>query len=227
MSFIGEHPILCAPASLSFLSPDFFSFRALALDESSFEPFDLVEQQPAGDKSVQSLLPARLALHLHTRRPMMQHDARRGLVDVLAPVSTGTHERFVDLRLFHAQLRHAQRHLGFFVGRDCKRTHAAKLIRTARNGKEERLTTIRKLSLDNFRGAGEMMFLDFALGHDVQLTPSRDLQVVPEQTSMATPPHCLGAHKGNPFVFGDAHQALDSIEEDLCYSEFEPCNFDR
>jgi len=35
MSFIGEHPILCAPASLSFLSPDFFSFRALALESGT------------------------------------------------------------------------------------------------------------------------------------------------------------------------------------------------
>src|SRR6266850_6455122 len=86
--FVRQHSILRAPAAFALLAADFFFLHPLSFDEAPLQPFDLVEQKPAGNEAVQPLLASGLALHLHTSGPMMQHDAGGTLVHVLAAVSS-------------------------------------------------------------------------------------------------------------------------------------------
>jgi hypothetical protein len=70
MSFIGEHPLLGAAAAPAFLTTDLLDARLFGGDETSLEPFDLVEQEPSSEESVERLLARGLAFDLQTRGPM-------------------------------------------------------------------------------------------------------------------------------------------------------------
>ena len=56
MGFVGEHPLLGAATAPSFLTPDLLDARLFGGDETPLEPFDLVEQKPAGEEAVQCLV---------------------------------------------------------------------------------------------------------------------------------------------------------------------------
>ena len=91
---------------------------ALGGDVALPQLLDLVEQEPAGQEPVEALLAGGLAFDLHPGRPVEQHDAGGGLVDVLAAVPAGADKGLLDVRLAHTQRSHALGELGLFVGAD-------------------------------------------------------------------------------------------------------------
>ena len=107
MRFVGEHPLLGGAAAPAFLTAELLEARAPGLAPAFLECLDFVEQKMAGEKPVQPLLARVLAFDLHPRRAVPQHHAGGSLVDVLPAVSAGTDERFVHVRLAHAQRTHA------------------------------------------------------------------------------------------------------------------------
>ena len=63
MRFVGEHPVLGPTGAPAFLTTDFFNLSALRGNETVFLFLNLVEQQPAGDETIESLLARFLAFH--------------------------------------------------------------------------------------------------------------------------------------------------------------------
>ncbi len=120
---ISEHPLFGAAAATTFLAADLLDAGALGIDVAFLERLDLVQQKPAGEKAVESLMTRGLAFDLKTRRTMEQHHAGGGLVDVLAAVTAGADKRLVDVGFAHAERGHALRELGFLLRADGKRTH--------------------------------------------------------------------------------------------------------
>jgi len=125
--FIGEHSVFGPLTPFAFLPPNLFDPRALFRNETSLLLLNFVEQQPPSQKSIQSLLTGRLAFHLSSRRPMMQHHAGGRFVNVLATVPSRADERFLDLAFIDAQLSHAPSQLRLFIIRDRKRIHGPKV----------------------------------------------------------------------------------------------------
>jgi hypothetical protein len=138
VSLIGEHALLGAAAASAFLSADLLGLGALGCHMACAEGFDLVEQQAAGQKAVESLLARGLAFDLQTRRPMEQHDAGSGLVDVLAAVTPRPDKGLFDVRFTNVQCGHAQGQLGFFVGADGERVHGGSIVSGGWNGNGRR-----------------------------------------------------------------------------------------
>ena len=67
LGFVGEHPGLGAAGTFPLLAADFFNLGALRGHEAIPLFLNLVEQQPAGDVAVESLLAGFLAFHLTCR----------------------------------------------------------------------------------------------------------------------------------------------------------------
>ena len=120
---VVEHALFGAAAATTFLPADFLDAGALGIHVAFLEGFDLVEQEPAGEKAVESLLARGLAFDLKTRWPVEQHHAGGGLVDVLAAVSAGTDKRLVDVGFAHAERGHALGELDFLLRADRERAH--------------------------------------------------------------------------------------------------------
>src|SRR5437899_4786767 len=97
--FIRQHPFLGTAAAAAFLASDFFDGGALVSDVALLHPFNLVQQQPAREETVQSLLARALALDLQAGGAMEQHDTRGGLVDILPAMPPRTHESFFNIGL--------------------------------------------------------------------------------------------------------------------------------
>ena len=123
--FIVEHALFGAPGAFAFLPANFFNAGALGIHVALLERFDLVEQKPAGEKAVESLLTRGLAFDLKTRGPVEQHDASGSLVDVLAAVAAGTDKCFFNVGFAHAERGHALRELGFLLRADRECAHGA------------------------------------------------------------------------------------------------------
>src|SRR5438105_4487621 len=120
MRFIPKHSLLRPFATFPLLPAYFLDARAFSCHESLFALLDFVQQQPPRDEPIQSLLPRRLAFHLHPRWAMDQHHARRCLINVLAAMSSRPHKTFLNFPLIDAQLRHSLRQLRFLFDRDRK-----------------------------------------------------------------------------------------------------------
>src|SRR6266850_4851258 len=86
--FVREHPFLGAPRRFPFLSPELFNARALGVGAAFSDGFNLVEEQLAGDETVESLLAGALGFHLQAAGTMEQHYTSRSLVDVLAAMAS-------------------------------------------------------------------------------------------------------------------------------------------
>src|ERR1039458_2785794 len=123
VGLVVQHALFGAAAAFAFLAADFLNAGALGIDVALLESFDLVEQQTAGEKTVERLLAGVLAFDLETRRTMDQHHARRYLVHVLATVTARADKRLLNIRLAHAERRHALGKLAFLFRADGKRTH--------------------------------------------------------------------------------------------------------
>jgi hypothetical protein len=110
-----EHAFFGGSTAWAFLAADFFdtgTFRSCALFANRF---DFVEEKFAGEETVKALVAGFLAFDLEAGWPMDEHHTSRGLVDVLAAVSTGADEGFFDVGFLHAEGRHALGKLRFFI----------------------------------------------------------------------------------------------------------------
>jgi hypothetical protein len=131
MRFVGEHAILGSTTPPALLPADFFSQGSLLRNEAVFVGLNLVEQQSAGEETVEALLPRGLAFDPQASRPMHQHDTRSALVNVLAPMAPGSDKRLFDVLIAHAERSHALRELDLFVRADGKRTHSNTVMETS------------------------------------------------------------------------------------------------
>ena len=127
MGFVGQHPLFGAAAAAALLAADLLGAGELGRHLAGTQGLDLVEQEAAGQKAVEPLLPSSLALHLQAGRAMEQHDTGGGLVHVLAAVPTGPDKGFFDVGFTHAECGHALGELGFFVRADRERFHGRRL----------------------------------------------------------------------------------------------------
>lgn len=118
-----EHALFGAAGAFPFLAANFFDAGALGVDVAFLEGFDLVEQEPAGKKAVETLLTCGLAFDLKTRGPVEQHHAGAGLVDVLTAVAARPDKRLVDVCFAHAERGHALGELDFLLRADREHAH--------------------------------------------------------------------------------------------------------
>jgi 4-aminobutyrate aminotransferase/(S)-3-amino-2-methylpropionate transaminase len=120
--FFVEHPGFRAATATALLAANSLALGAFGRDKSLLARFDLVAEKPAGEETVERLLPGGLAFHLKAGRPMQQHHAGGDLVHVLSAMAAAAHERFLDVGFPDAERGHALGERGFFVGID--REHA-------------------------------------------------------------------------------------------------------
>jgi hypothetical protein len=121
--FIREHFVFGAAGAFAFLAADALDLVAFGGDKAALPFLDFIEQQTPGNVTVQPLLAGFLAFDLQTGRPMHEHDAGRGLIDVLAAVAAGAHEAFLDVRFIHTQFGHAPCECCFFFQADRECAH--------------------------------------------------------------------------------------------------------
>jgi len=101
-------------------------------------PFgQLFRQQLAGEKTIQTLMPAVLAFDHDAARPMHKLHARRHLVHVLPAVPARVNERFLQIRLPHPQRPQPLADCGDAPGTDGRLAHARSVGQrsAARNGR--------------------------------------------------------------------------------------------
>ena len=85
--------------------------------------FDLIQQEPARQKTVEPLRAFFLTLDPNPAGPMMQHYAARNFIDVLPARARGADELLVDVLFANAQGLHAREQLLFFVGGNREKCH--------------------------------------------------------------------------------------------------------
>ena len=123
MALISEHLLFGPFRALPFLTPDLgdpLLLRALLPQDRRL---DLVDQDAARQEPVEGLQPLLLALDLEPGGQMLEVDAGRDLVDVLAAVASRADEFFDDVRLADAELLHPLREGLLFVGPDAEYGH--------------------------------------------------------------------------------------------------------
>ena len=72
MGFVRQHPLFGAPTAPPLLAPDFLDRCALGGNIALLHGFDLVEQEPLGQKAIEPLVARDLALNPKTRRNVDQ-----------------------------------------------------------------------------------------------------------------------------------------------------------
>ena len=73
--FVIEHALFGAPRTFSFLPPDFFDPLLFGGNAAANLRFDLIEQYPPREKTIESLRTLLLALHSDAGGTMMQQHA--------------------------------------------------------------------------------------------------------------------------------------------------------
>jgi hypothetical protein len=106
---------LSGPAS--FLTFDLLDPHLLRANQSCPESFDPVEDQPSGEKPIESLGAFLLAFYVKAGRHVDEIDAGRGFVDLLTAGAGGADERFPEFLFPDAEVLHPlpERRL-FFLG---------------------------------------------------------------------------------------------------------------
>ena len=74
MGFIGQHSFPGAEGTFPFLSAALLNPGAFRRNCALLKGFDFIQQQLAGEKTVEGLLPGRLALDLKARGTVQEHD---------------------------------------------------------------------------------------------------------------------------------------------------------
>ena len=128
MCLVGEHAILCPFASLSFLPANFFDASFFGCDMAVSHFFNFIEEKMTREVTVEALLPASLAFYLKAGGAMQQHDAGGCFVDVLAAVSTGPDEVFIEIAFRNAQRGHATGELFGLFRADRERAHGKRVM---------------------------------------------------------------------------------------------------
>jgi hypothetical protein len=119
------------------LAAKFFKASTLGISLGLPCAFNLVEQQAASDKAIESLLPRLLALHLNPCRQVDQHYASGGLVDVLPAMAAGANEGFFEIAFTYAERGHSPDELSFLLEADGERAHPVSLKLTAQRVKAQ------------------------------------------------------------------------------------------
>lgn len=123
--FIRQHAFLGTLAARPLLSTRLFDARSLCISAPATHGLDFFDQQAPRDEAVQSLLARLLAFNLNARRPVEQHYASGGFVHVLAAVTAGPNEGFLEVAFAHACRSHELGKLLFSFWTDGKRAHSS------------------------------------------------------------------------------------------------------
>src|SRR5439155_22298422 len=118
---------------------DLFDARAFRRHIALLLRLDFIQQQPASEETVQSLLSRGLAFDLQAGGSVEQHHTRRAFVDVLAAVPARTNKRLFDVPFPHPQRGHTLRQLVFFVRAYRKCAHGRSLAHPPLKGKGAKL----------------------------------------------------------------------------------------
>ena len=124
MRFVGKHSLFGGATAAPLLAAEFFGTGTLGIGAAFLARFNLVQQQFAGEESIQTLLASTLTLHLQSSRAVQQHHASGRLVHVLAAVTAGANKRLFNINFADTERRHSLRELIFLFHADRKRTHA-------------------------------------------------------------------------------------------------------
>ena len=118
MPLVIEHAHFGTVRTLALLSADLFNTLRLGAGSTALLSVDLIEQEPAGQKTIERLGSLLLAFDPDPRGAMVQHDAGCNFIDVLAAGARGTNELLIDIGFAHAERNHTLGKLFFFVGRN-------------------------------------------------------------------------------------------------------------
>ncbi len=99
VALIGKQLELGAPGALFFLPPDPGNLLLLGSLPSLDLRLDFIEQDAAGKKSIERLRALLLALDANTGGPVMQNDARRYLVNILAAGTRRANKLLIQILL--------------------------------------------------------------------------------------------------------------------------------
>ena len=102
-----EHAHFRAMGSFSLLAPNLGNFLFFRTCRAAKFGFDLIEQEAACQKTIETLGSFLLALDANPGRAVMEHHAGRDLVDVLAAGAGRADELLVDILLAHADREQA------------------------------------------------------------------------------------------------------------------------
>src|SRR4051812_14212057 len=123
MRFVRQDAFFGATAARALLPSELFNPGPFGQRRGLPFGLDFIEQKLAGDHSVQALMACRLALDLKAGGSMKEHDARGGLVHILAPMATGPDEVLLDVAVLNTKREHAPRELGFLFRVGGERAH--------------------------------------------------------------------------------------------------------
>jgi hypothetical protein len=122
--FVGEHFILGPLGTLALLASDLrdplFGRAPFSLDD----PLEFIGQDATGQETVERLRTLLLAFDLEAGGDVLEIDARRDLVDVLAAVAARADELLLDVLLEQPELLHPLAESLFLVGGDVEDGHA-------------------------------------------------------------------------------------------------------
>jgi hypothetical protein len=116
MALVGKEAELGAARALAFLPPNFGDPLRFVGGLSLYCGLDFVKQQSSRQVTIERLGSLFLASDPSAGRAVVQHNAARNLVDVLATGTRGADELFVDVLLAHAERLHALDQLFFLAG---------------------------------------------------------------------------------------------------------------
>ena len=119
MAFIGEQLELGAPGAPSFLPPNPGDLLLVG-GFSAFElGLELVEQNSPGEKTIKRLRALLLALHANTGRSVIENNATRYFINILAAGSGGPNELFFQVLLSNTENLHSVLQKFLFYRRNC------------------------------------------------------------------------------------------------------------
>ncbi len=127
MRLVREDALLGGAGAAAFLTAEFFPLRLFRGAVFLQMGGDLFEQQFFGEEPVLALVARGLTFDLQSRRPVDEHDAGGGFVDVLPAVSAGTDKGFLEVSFTDAQGRHALGKLVIVSGGYRDRTHGRRV----------------------------------------------------------------------------------------------------
>lgn len=134
--FISEHPRFGSATPLTLLPADLLYSGSLRSHLPGLQFFNFVEQKPPSYEPIESLLTRCLALNLQAGWAVEQHDARCRFINILTPMSSGSHKSFFYIGLAYPQGGHTLGELLCLLWIHRKRCHCRSLVEHVENLKE-------------------------------------------------------------------------------------------
>jgi hypothetical protein len=135
VGFAGEHSFFSSAASLPLLAPYLLDTSAFGGDLPGLFTFDLIQQQPASNEPVKTLLTCLLAFYLQACGPVDDLHTGGEFVDVLAAVPPGFDKRLFKIRFANTQCGHALGQLLFLFQTHSECAHGSNLQKGFTGGK--------------------------------------------------------------------------------------------